>query len=160
MKISLGIDPGTATTGYGVVKMEKNNLYCLDYGIIKTNKSLSPSYRLDMLGEELFAIIKKYHPDILSVEKVYFFKNLKTALPVSQAKGVIMMTASRENIPVKEFTPPEIKSSITGYGRADKLQVQKTIQILLNLKEIPHPDDAADALGAAICGINTISKPF
>ncbi len=158
--ISIGIDPGTATTGYGVVKFDQNNLICLDYGIIKTDKSLSDSYRLEILNKELSIIIKDYHPDVLSVEKVYFFKNYKTAFPVSQAKGVIMMTASRENIPVYEFTPPQIKMGITGYGKADKLQVQKMIQVTLNLKEIPRPDDAADALGAAICAINKIKKPF
>ncbi len=156
--ISIGIDPGTATTGYGVIKMEGSDILCLDYGVIKTDKSLSPSYRLDILSKELSIIIKKYCPDILSVEKVYFFKNSKTAFPVSQAKGVIMMTASRENIPVREFTPPQIKATVTGYGKADKAQVQKMISIILNLKEIPRPDDAADALGVALCGINILSS--
>lgn len=154
--ISIGIDPGTATTGYGIVKIDKGNIACLDYGVISTGKSLSPSYRLDILNKELSLIIKKYSPDIMSVEKVYFFKNSKTAFPVSQAKGVIMMTASKENIPVKEFTPPQIKAAVTGYGKADKMQVQRMVQIILNLKEIPRPDDAADALGAAICGINLL----
>ncbi len=152
--IGIGIDPGIATTGYGIVECKGNAFSCLGYGVIKTDKNIAMPKRLSILGEELSFIIKKYNPTILGIEKVYFFKNLKTIIPVSQAKGVIMMTAEREGVPVQEFTPPEIKSSIAGYGQADKEQVQKMIQLLLNLKEKPQPDDAADALGAAICGIN------
>ncbi len=158
--IVIGIDPGTATTGYGVIQLKDGEMVCLDYGVIETDKSLSSSFRLDILNKEILSIIKKYQPDALSIEKVYFFKNLKTAFPVSEAKGVIIMTASRENIPVHEFTPPQIKMAVTGYGKADKYQVQKMILLSLNLKEIPKPDDAADALGAAICGINILKQPF
>ena len=158
--IVIGIDPGTATTGYGIIELKEGNMICLDYGIIKTDKSLSSSFRLDILNKEISNMIKKYNPDALSIEKVYFLKNLKTAFPVSEAKGVIIMTASRENIPVHEFTPPQIKLAVTGYGKADKSQVQKMIRLTLNLEEIPQPDDAADALGAAICGINILKQPF
>ncbi len=158
--IIIGIDPGTATTGYGVVELKDSDMICLDYGVIETSKSLSSSFRLDILNKELLSIIKKYDPQILSVEKLYFFKNSKTVIPVSQSKGVIIMTASRENVPVYEFTPPQIKLAVTGYGKADKKQVQKMICATLNLEEIPQPDDAADALGVAICGANILKKPF
>jgi len=154
--IILGIDPGTATTGYGVIKKlkrkkGKSNLRCLEYGIIKTNPELSAGLRLKKLSNELTKLIRKYNPDFLAVEKLYFFKNSKTAIPVAQAKGVILLVAAKKKIPVIEFTPLQVKMTITNYGRADKKQVQEMIKILLNLKELPCPDDAADALGVAIC---------
>ena len=165
MKISvlfvvvLGIDPGTATTGYGIIKKIKNGklkikntLKCLDYGLIQTDPKLSAPERLKKLYNNLTKIVQKHKPDILAIENVYFFKNLKTAMPVSQAKGVILLAAAKKKIPVYEFTPLQMKMTITGYGRAEKQQIQKMIQRLLNLKEVPKPDDAADALGIAICG--------
>lgn len=158
--ISLGIDPGIATTGYGVIKKEGDRYFCLDYGVIKTDKSSSDSRRLYLLKKSLSSIIEKYSPEIVSVEKLYFFKNIKTALPVSQAKGVIMVTIEEAHLPLQEFTPLEVKQSITGYGKAEKEQVQRMIQAILGLKEKPHPDDAADALGVAICGINKFTSPF
>lgn len=169
MKI-IGIDPGTATTGYGVIeapflklsfiilnqKVQKNikstkNFYCLGYGLIKTDPSLPTAERLLKINIELNKLINKYRPDALAVENVYFFKNLKTALPVSQAKGVILLTAAKKRIPVFEFTPLQVKLTVTGYGRAEKKQVQKMIKLLLRLSKLPSPDDAADALGIAIC---------
>ena len=168
--VIIGIDPGTATTGYGVIeapflksgrgninlKTERNlkkigNFVCLDYGIIKTEPSLTPAERLCELNAGLDKLIKKYRPEVLAVENVYFFKNLKTAIPVAQAKGVILLTAAKKGIPVFELTPLQVKMTITGYGRAEKKQVQKMVKVLLHLKEIPTPDDAADALGIAIC---------
>ncbi len=151
--IAIGIDPGTATTGFGIVQYNNDSFSCLDYGIITTNKEKTPASRLLTLNEKLSLIIKKYSPDFLAIENVYFFKNLKTVLPVSQAKGVIMFTAEKAKIPIYEFTPLEIKMTITGYGRADKKQVQEMVKLSLNLDKIPRPDDAADALGVAICGI-------
>lgn len=148
--VILGIDPGTATTGYGVIRRSKT-LKCLDYGVIRTSPSSSAPERLKILSDELNKLIKKYEPGVLSVENIYFFKNLKTALPVSQAKGVILLAAARQNIPVKELTPLQIKMGVVGYGRAEKKQVQRMIQRLLNLAEIPKPDDAADALAVAVC---------
>lgn len=166
----IGIDPGTATTGYGVIetpflkpevkainlKVRKNlkstkNFSCLGYGLIKTKPSFPTAERLHKLNTELNKLINKYRPEALAVENVYFFKNLKTAIPVSQAKGVILLTAAKKGIPVFEFTPLQVKMTITGYGRAEKKQVQEMIKILLRLKETPSPDDAADALGIAIC---------
>ncbi len=151
--IILGIDPGTATTGYGLIKKLSNQkLLVLDYGCIKTDKSSPPGERLNTIHKELNKIIKKYKPKSLAVESLYFFKNLKTVMPVSQAKGVILFTAAKNKIPVKEFTPLQVKMTVAGYGRAEKKQVQNMIKILLNLKEAPKIDDAADALGVAFCG--------
>ncbi len=157
--ISLGIDPGIATTGYGVVKSYNDHFSCIDYGLIKTKKTSTPSKRLHILKEEISSLVEKHSPNIVAIEKVYFFKNIKTALPVSQAKGVIMVTFEEWGVPLYEFTPLEVKQSITGYGKAEKRQVQKMIQLLLGIKK-KIPDDAADALGAAICGINKTRSPF
>ena len=154
--IILGIDPGTATTGYGVIKKNKRNLKCLAFGTIKTNPSQSDGERLKNLQNQLNKLIKKYKPKLLTVEKIYFFKNIKTAIPVAQAKGTILLTAAKKKIPVYEFTPLQVKTAITGYGRAGKKQVQKMIKRLLNLKKLPK-DDAADALGVAICGARIVS---
>ena len=154
--IILGIDPGTATTGYGVIKKTKRNLKCLTWGTIETNPSLSNGERLKNLQNQLNKLIKKYKPKLLTVEKIYFFKNIKTAIPVAQAKGTILLTAAKKKIPIFEFTPLQVKTAITGYGRADKKQVQKMIKRLLNLKKLPK-DDAADALGVAICGARIVS---
>ena len=151
--IILGIDPGTARTGFGIIKKtkDKNKLKTIYYGCITTDSTLSDGKRLKIINDELNKLIKKYQPDILTVENVYFFKNLKTAMPVSQAKGVILLTAAKKKIPVYEFTPLQVKMTIVGYGRADKKQIQKIVKVLLNLKEVPRPDDAADALAIAIC---------
>jgi len=157
--IIIGIDPGLATTGFGLVKKvkrKKSNLRCLDYGVIETNPELPAGLRLKKLSNELNRLIRKYNPDFLAVEKLYFFKNLKTAIPVAQAKGVVLLAAAKKKIPVYEFTPLEVKMTIAGYGRASKLQVQRMIKFLLNLKEIPMPDDAADALGVAIYCANSL----
>jgi len=154
--IIIGIDPGTATTGYGVIKTEperrksKNNLRCLEYGIIETNPSSSPEQRLKRLNNELNKLLRKYTPQVLAVESVFFFKNLKTAIPVSEAKGVILLTAAKKNICVRQFTPLQVKMTICGYGRGTKIQIQKMVKQILNLAKEPKPDDAADALAVAI----------
>lgn len=157
--IILGIDPGTAKMGFGVIKSnkEKDILKSLDYGCIETSPSLSQGERLKKLNKELCKIIKKYKPEVMIVERIFFFKNSKTAMAVSEAKGVILLTAAQEKIPVYEFTPLQVKVAVTGYGRAEKKQVQKMIKLLMNLEEIPEPDDAADALAIAICYINSIN---
>lgn len=126
----------------------------MGYGTIKTNPSDPMTERLKKINNELNKLIKKHNPKILAVENVYFFKNLKTALPVSQAKGVILLTAAKKNIPVFEFTPLQVKMAVVGYGKAEKGQVQKMVKILLNLSEAPKPDDASDALAVAICCLN------
>ena len=159
--IILGIDPGTATTGFGVLKKikSKDKLRIIDYGCIKTAPDLSTAERLNKLQKELNLLIKKYKPSIVAVEDIFFFKNLKTAIKVSQARGVILLTAAKAKCKIKEFTPLQVKQAVHGYGRAEKKQVQEMVKILLDLKEIPRPDDAADALAIAICCAHTIKKP-
>ncbi len=148
--IILGIDPGTATTGFGVIEKSKP-LSCLEYGVIKTEKSFTDAERLKKINKEITGIIKKYSPSIVAVESLYFFKNLKTAMPVSQAKGVILLAAAQKNLPIREFTPPQVKMAVVGYGKADKNQVQKMVKLILRLDKEPKPDDAADALAVAVC---------
>lgn len=154
--IILGIDPGTATTGFGVIKKNKE-IKLIEYGCIKTLTNLTTAERLRVLHNQLNLLIKKHKPDMVAVEDIFFFKNLKTAVKVSQARGVILLTAAKSKIPIFECTPLQIKQAITSYGRAEKIQVQKMVKVLLNLKEIPKPDDAADALAAAICCAHTIT---
>jgi len=149
--IILGIDPGTAATGFGLIEKNKSNLKLLKYGCIKTSVKLSTAERLNVIHKELNSLIKKSKPDIVAVEDIFFFKNLKTAIKVSQARGVILLTIAKSKIPVAEYTPLQVKQAVACYGRAEKIQVQKMVKVLLNLKEIPKPDDAADALAVAIC---------
>lgn len=153
--IILGIDPGTAITGWGLIKKTKT-LKAINYGCIKTSADLSTAERLDKLHKELDSLIKKHKPGIVAVEDIFFFKNLKTAVKVSQARGVILLTIAKSKIKIAEYTPLQIKQAVACYGRADKKQVQKMVKTLLNLKEIPKPDDAADALATAICCANSI----
>jgi len=158
--IILGIDPGTATTGYGVLEAEtlkgrrERKLTCIEYGVIKTSPKIETAQRLVQISSELVALLNKHKPQSVVVESLFFFKNLKTALPVSQARGVILLEVAKKNIIIQEFTPLQIKINVCGYGRAEKSQVQKMVKLLLKLKELPKPDDAADALAAAICGSN------
>ncbi|NCD00751.1 crossover junction endodeoxyribonuclease RuvC [bacterium] len=155
--IILGIDPGIADTGFGVVKVEGQKLFCLEYGSIKTDKKLDLSDRLVVLAKELERIIKKYKPKYLSIEELFFNKNVKTAITVAQARGVVLFLAKKNNLIIKNYTPLQIKQSVSCYGRADKNQVQKMVKLLLNLDCIPKPDDAADALAAAICASSSLN---
>lgn len=155
--IILGIDPGTAIVGYGVVLSEKSSLKMLDYGCIETDKKLPQAERLLIIGEEFKKIIKKFKPQAAAVEELFFFKNLKTAIKVSEARGVILFTAKSAGLEIIEFTPLEVKIATVGYGRAEKSQVQKMVKVILGLKEIPAPDDAADALAVAICAANNLN---
>lgn len=152
--IILGIDPGTATTGYGVIKKD-NNLEMIAYGCIKTTTDYSTAERLNILDKELSKIIKKYKPEKIAIEDIFFFKNVKTAVKVSQARGVILARAAKTKKQIIEYTPLQIKQAVTSYGRADKNQVQQMVKLLLKLKQIPKPDDAADALATAICCANS-----
>lgn len=147
----LGLDPGTATTGYGIIKKETNSLSCICFGCIKTSSELGPAERLSLIRKELIFLIEKYNPDRSAVEKLFFTKNVKTAISVSHARGVILETLNAHFLPTYEYTPLQVKQAITSYGKADKAQVQKMVRVLLNLKEVPKPDDAADALAVAIC---------
>lgn len=153
--IILGIDPGIADTGFGVIEEGPGNkLVCLDYGSIKTKTSLSLPDRLDIIHKELENIIKKYKPQKVGVEQLFFCNNAKTALIVGQARGVVLLTCKQNNIEVFEFTPLQVKQAVSAYGKATKIQVQKMVKLILNLNKIPKPDDAADALAVAICAIN------
>ena len=153
--IILGIDPGTATTGIGIIKSEKSNIDLIHYDCILTSPKESTAQRLKTLYTELEKIIKKYKPDMMAVEDIFFFKNLKTAIKVSQARGVILLAGAQNKLTICEYTPLQIKQAVSGYGRAEKLQVQKMVKIILKLREIPKPDDAADALAVAICCANS-----
>ncbi len=149
--IILGIDPGTARLGYGVIEKIGKKLYHLGHGVIETSRDDSDAERLKQIYNGLNKLIREHKPKILAVERLYFFKNQKTAITVAQAKGVILLTGAKKRLPIFEFTPLQVKMAITGYGRAEKLQIQKMVKVLLRLEEIPKPDDAADALGVAIC---------
>ena len=152
----LGIDPGIADTGYGVVVQHANNkLECLDYGSIQTSSKLDLIDRLGQLHLELSEIIAKYKPDVIGVEQLFFCQNAKTAMIVGQARGVVLLTIKQNNILFREFTPLQVKQAVSTYGRASKSQVQAMVKIILNLDEIPKPDDAADALAVAICCANS-----
>jgi len=161
--IILGIDPGLAKVGFGLIKRIGKENKVIDYGCIRTQAGLPDAERLKIINNELNKIIKKHQPKVLAVENIYFFKNFKTAMPVSQAKGVILLTAAKKKIPVYEITPLQMKMAIAGYGKAEKKQVQKMVQILLNLEEKPEDkdkreDDATDALGIALCHIISSEK--
>ncbi len=150
--IIMGVDPGTATTGFGVLEKTKRELNCLDYGAIITSRDDPQEARLNRIYNQITKLLAKHQPKIIVVEKLFFFKNLKTAMPVSEARGVILLAIAKKKIKMIELTPLEIKMGICGYGRADKKQIQQMVKRILELDKIPKPDDAADALAAAICG--------
>src|SRR3990167_295149 len=153
MKI-LGIDPGTATIGYGLIETKGSKAVCLDVGAVTTPKNEADSWRLERIYKEIASLIKKHKPQLIVLEKIFFSKNIKTAITVAQARGVIMLAAEMAGIKIFECSPPDGKMSVTGYGKADKKQVQTMVKTLLNLKTVPKPDDAADALAAALAGMN------
>jgi crossover junction endodeoxyribonuclease RuvC len=156
MTLALGIDPGTATTGYGLVRLTRDGeLVAVSYGIISTSKDSSPSARLEILFDELNKLLKKNKPDTAAVEKLFFSRNVSTALAVGQARGVVMLSLQKAGIEAFEYTPNEVKQAVAGYGSADKKQVQEMVRALLQLDSIPKPDDAADALAIAITHLNT-----
>jgi len=156
MTLALGIDPGTATTGYGLVRlMPDGELVAVSFGIISTPKESAAPARLEMLYKELRALLKKHKPDTAAVEKLFFQSNVKTALAVGQARGVVMLSLQQAGLEIFEYTPNEVKQAVAGYGGADKKQVQDMVRALLGLDSIPKPDDAADALAIAITHLNT-----
>jgi crossover junction endodeoxyribonuclease RuvC len=156
MTLALGIDPGIATTGYGLVRLTRDGeLVAVSFGIISTPKDSSAPARLEMLFDQLKVLLKKYKPDTAAVEKLFFQSNVKTALSVGQARGVIMLCLQKAGIEPFEYTPNEVKQAVAGYGGADKRQVQDMVRALLQLDSIPKPDDAADALAIAITHLNT-----
>ena len=156
MTLALGIDPGTATTGYGLVRLTRDGeLISVHYGIISTPKDATASARLEMLYDQLKVLLKQHQPDTAAVEKLFFARNVTTALAVGQARGVVMLCLQQAGIEPFEYTPKEVKQAVAGYGGAEKRQVQEMVRALLQLDSIPKPDDAADALAIAITHLHT-----
>jgi len=156
--IVMGIDPGYAITGYGIVEKIGNNFKLIDYGAVTTDAGVDFPKRLDILYSGLTDIINKYNPEVIGMEELFFNKNIKTAIAVGQGRGVAVLAVQRAGKPLYEYTPLQVKQAVVGYGRAEKMQVQKMVQIMLKLKSIPKPDDAADALAVAICCGNSVKK--
>lgn len=152
--IIVGIDPGLATAGFGVIQKENDRIMPVSYGCIRTSSKKPNPERLMELYNEINALFEKYSPSEIAVEKLFFTNNITSAMCVSEARGVIFLAAQQKNIPITEYTPKQIKQAITGSGRADKKQMQEMIKRLLGLDEIPKPDDAADGLSIALCHIN------
>lgn len=156
--IVLGIDPGIAIVGWGVVKKEKGNFSIIDYGVINTPKEESISARLAMVYQGVQTLIDKYKPDEVALEELFYFKNQKTIIPVAQARGVIVLACIQKLGRLFEYTPLQIKQAITGQGRAEKKQVQFMVKNIFGLEKVPKPDDAADAVAVALTHLQTNNK--
>lgn len=148
--IIMGIDPGLAIVGYGIVNSEKGNVTAIDYGVVETPKNESVSARLHMIYDGINALFDKFKPDCVAIEELFFTKNITTGINVAQARGVVLLACSDRCGRLYEYTPMQIKQAITGYGKADKKQMQYMVTRMLRLKSIPKPDDAADALAVAL----------
>ncbi len=146
----LGIDPGTGRLGYGIINYEGRKVELVDYGCISTPAHTEITERLVLIFDSITSIIEKYKPDVVAVEKLFFARNVTTVMTVGEARGVVVLAAKKAGVKITEFTPLQVKQALTGYGRAEKRQIQKMVQGILGLKEIPKPDDAADALAIAI----------
>lgn len=155
--IILGIDPGTTRIGWAFLKVGRKNILPLNYGCWELKVS-TQGERLEKIAKNINRVIKQYHPSYMAIEKIFFFRNVKTAMKISEAKGVILLTAQKNHLPYIELTPLQIKQNLTGYGRAEKKDVQKAVQFFFSLKEIPQPDDAADALAVALAGANKVKN--
>jgi len=153
--IIMGIDPGIAILGFALISYEGNKFKVIHYGAITTKSELGMPKRLNCIFSALTELINKYKPEAFAIEELFFNKNVKTALTVAHARGIAILSASISNIPIFEYTPLQVKQAVVGYGRADKKQVQQMVKVLLNLKEVPKPDDVADALAVAICHANS-----
>jgi crossover junction endodeoxyribonuclease RuvC len=149
--IVLGIDPGTARTGYGVLESAGSELRLVDYGCLETIPDRPLSERLLLIFDGLEGLVEDHHPDLMGVERLFFNRNVQTAFAVGQARGVALLVAARHGMPVFEYGPNEVKIAVTGFGRAPKAQVQRMVQLVLHMPALPRPDDAADALAVAIC---------
>ncbi|MEE9599036.1 MAG: crossover junction endodeoxyribonuclease RuvC [Anaerolineales bacterium] len=160
-RVVVGIDPGTAITGYGIIREQENgDLEWVTHGVVKTPSDWDEPQRLLEIYLKLKDIFASYNPDCCAVEKLFFQKNVKTAIQVGQGRGAALVAAAEAELSVGEYTPSEIKQAVVGYGNADKQQVQKMVKMLLNLKEIPKPDDAADALAVAICHLHSTRNQY
>ena len=149
--IILGIDPGYAIVGYGILNYQNNRFAILDFGAITTPADMSFQQRLKAIYEDMTLLFEKFRPDVMAIEKLFFNTNQKTAIDVAQARGVILLSAVEHNAQIAEYTPLQVKQSVVGYGRAEKNQVQEMTRSILNLPGIPKPDDTADALALALC---------
>lgn len=160
--IIIGVDPGYAIVGIGVIEYNGNRFRPLEYGAITTPAGMPTVDRLKKIYDEMTLLIDKYHPDAVAIEELFFNSNQKTAINVAQARGVILVSVTNRGVPIFEYTPLQVKQSVTGYGRADKQQIQQMVKTLLNLNVIPKPDDAADGLALAICHAhsNKINRMF
>ena len=153
--IILGIDPGYAIVGYGIVSYVGNKFTTLTYGAVTTKAGMDFSLRLKKIYDDVTELLIKYKPDAMSIEKLFFTNNAKTAIDVAQARGVILLAAMNQNVPVYEYTPLQVKQAVVGYGRAVKAQIMEMTRVLLHLDSVPKPDDTADALAMAICHAHT-----
>lgn len=154
--LALGIDPGTATTGYGLVRLEPDgSLLAVNYGVITTPKNTPAPERLVILYDQLKNLLREHNPETAAVEKLFFQRNITTAIAVGQARGVMLLSLAQAGLEVSEYTPNEIKQAVAGYGSAGKRQMQEMVRVLLALDDIPRPDDAADALAVAICHLHS-----
>ncbi len=158
----IGIDPGTASTGYGLVRQGGDgSLHCVAYGLIATRPHQPQEVRLQTLYRELQEVLQQHHPHEAAVEKLFFQRNVTTAISVGQARGVALLALGQAGLPVAEYNPQEVKQAVSGYGAADKRQMQLMVQRLLNLDALPKPDDAADALAVAICHLHSrVPRPL
>ena len=154
--IILGLDPGTATIGFGVIESDRQNHRLLDYGCIKTNAGVPLAERLKQIYNDLQTIVKQWKPKAIAIEEVFFSKNVKTAIHVAHARGAMMQQLAVGSHQIAEYKPQEVKAAVCGYGKAEKKQVQKMVQMILEMDELPFPDDAADALALAICHANSL----
>jgi crossover junction endodeoxyribonuclease RuvC len=149
--VVLGLDPGIATVGFGLIDIKDTVPTAIRYGVIKTSAGLPLSARLAAIYEDVNSLIRQFKPDVVTVEELFFNTNLKTGISVAHGRGVLLLAAYENGIPVHEYTPLQVKQSVVGYGRADKKQVMEMVKRLLKLEKIPRPDDAADALAIALC---------
>lgn len=155
MRIVLGLDPGLAETGYGLVSVSGSRFAHVEHGVIRTKAGLETGKRLEIIFDELTRIIDRFHPGEAGMESLFFARNATSAIPVAQARGAILLALAKRGVPCTDYPPQAIKLAIVGAGRAEKSQVQQLVRVLLGLDEIPSPDHAADALAAAICHANT-----
>ncbi|MBR5318815.1 MAG: crossover junction endodeoxyribonuclease RuvC [Peptococcaceae bacterium] len=149
--IILGIDPGTATTGFGIIRVAGNSIKPVDYGVISTPAGVPMEQRLVMIYEQMNQIIDRWKPEQVAIEELFFNKNITTGITVGQARGVLLLSCAQKGLQVHEYTPLQVKQALVGNGRAEKQQVQFMVKTFLGLREVPKPDDAADALAIAIC---------
>lgn len=156
----IGIDPGYAIVGYGIIDYQNTRFSVVDYGAILTEAGTPFNVRLEQIYDDAYNLMQKYRPEALAIEKLFYNNNAKTVIDVSQARGALVLAAQKCKVPIFEYTPLQVKQSVVGYGRAEKKQVQEMTRIILNLEKVPKPDDTADALAMAICHAHSSGSLF